>query len=81
MILEPNCSCAHENNKGDLQEGILFQQLENLILVVELRNINGRLAIHVFEGAAMQFETVKECKKKRKKDVIAASKASKDEQV
>lgn len=76
MILEPNCSCARENNKGDLQEGILFQQLENLVLVVELRNVNGRLAIHVFEGAAMQFDRDSQRMQKKKNDVIAASKAS-----
>lgn len=76
MILEPNCSCAHENNKGDLQEGILFQQPENLVLVVELRNVNGRLAIHVFEGAAICNSRQSKNAKKKKKDVIAASKAS-----
>lgn len=34
------------------QEGILLEQLQYLVLIVELGNINRSLAIHVLESAA-----------------------------
>ena len=46
-----NCLCLQE--PWDLKEGVLLEQLEDLILVVELGNVDGRLPIQVLERAAV----------------------------
>jgi hypothetical protein len=37
----------------DLKEGVLLEQLEDLVLVVELGDVDGRLPIQVLERAAV----------------------------
>lgn len=39
----------------NLKKGILLEQLENLILVVELGNVNGSLPIQVLKRAAVRW--------------------------
>lgn len=37
----------------DLKEGVLLEQLEDLVLVVELGDVDGRLPIQVLERAVV----------------------------
>lgn len=43
------------HHEGDLQEGVLLQQLEHFRLVVKLSNINGRLSIQILQCPATKL--------------------------
>jgi hypothetical protein len=46
-----------------LEEGVLLEQLKDLVLVVELGDVDGRLPIHVLERAAMRWRRSKKCRR------------------
>jgi len=50
-ILEPTVYVFQK--PWDLKEGVLLEQLEDLVLVVELGDVDGRLPIQVLECAAV----------------------------